>query len=270
MVFRPPFCYIYVNTYNSTKVTIHKELAFKYFRGEISQEEERVLHAWIKAEDKNLVTFHNWEEEFARLFHIIYVFFYRFAVRRRRSLWIPFAVAASLLLVAGSIFFFRPAAPQLFAMEAPAGEKCRMTLPDSTIVWLNSESKLNFDDSFNRKDRNVELIGEAYFEVAHNSEKPFIVNCGDVSVLVLGTKFNIEAYPENRFVSASVVEGHVEFSRGLAHIDLYEGQSASYDLLSKVFSRSAVKSDDACAWTESRFVFDDIDIRELTEKLSRI
>ena len=155
-------------------------------------------------------------------------------------------------------------------MEAPAGEKCRMTLPDSTIVWLNSESKLNFDDSFNRKDRNVELIGEAYFEVAHNSEKPFIVNCGDVSVLVLGTKFNIEAYPENRFVSASVVEGHVEFSRGLAHIDLYEGQSASYDLLSKVFSHSAVKSDDACAWTESRFVFDDIDIRELTEKLSRI
>lgn len=266
-------------------MTDYKELSFKYFRGEISREEEHELHAWIKAEDVNLETLHKWEEEWmasgsedvskswnqvlGRLSSRQILEEGEIRIRKRNFLWIPFAVAASLLLVAGSIFMFRPSDPQLLAMEAPSGEKCRMTLPDSTVVWLNSGSKLTLDDSFNHKERNVNLVGEGYFEVHPNAKKPFRVNCGDVSVLVKGTKFNIEAYPEDRFVSTSVLEGHVEFSRGYAHIDLYKGQSARYDILSKAFSRSSKNAADACAWTESRFVYDGIDIYELAEKLSR-
>ena len=286
MVFQPPFCSIYVNTYNSTRVANHKELAFKYFRGEISREEEHALLDWIKEEDANLLALHNWEEEWnasensviddkweqmlGRISARQALEEGEIRIRRRRSpLWIPFAIAASLLLVAGSIFFFRPSEPQMFAMEAPSGEKCRMTLPDSTVVWLNSGSTITFDDSFNRKERSVKLTGEGYFDVHHDAEKPFIVNCGDVTVLVRGTKFNIEAYPETRYVSTSVVEGHVEFAHGFAHIDLYDGQSARYDLLSKVFSRSSGDTNDACAWTESRFTYDGINLHELAEKLSR-
>ena len=266
-------------------MTNYKELSFKYFRGEITAEEERELHSWIKAEDANLTTLHKWEEEWmasgsedvskdwnqllGRLSSRQILEEGEIRIRKRHSLWIPFAVAASLLLAAGSIFLHRPSEPQLLVMEAPSGEKCRMTLPDSTVVWLNSGSRLTIDDSFNRKERNVNLVGEGYFEVYPNAKKPFRVNCGDVSVLVKGTKFNIEAYPEGRFVSTSVVEGHVEFSRGDAHIDLYKGQSAKYDVLAKVFSRSSENAADVSAWTESRFVYDGIDIYELAEKLSR-
>ena len=154
-------------------------------------------------------------------------------------------------------------------MEAPAGEKCRVALPDHSVEWLNSGSKLSFEDSFNRTERTVTLVGEGYFDVAHDDDRPFTVRCGDVSVLVKGTRFNVSAYPEDRYVVTSVVEGHVVFSDGTAGLDLYKGQSAHYDLLAGRFSRSLENPDDVSAWTESRFVYDNINLVELADKLSR-
>ncbi len=266
----------------------YKELAFNYFRGDITGEDERVLNAWVKEDDGNAAQLRGWEKEWlgsesdaqadqwARMLG-------RIAVRQtveegemrldhptpRR--WPAFAaVAASLALVAG-LFFLRPRPQesQLYAMEAPAGEKCRVALPDNSVVWLNSGSKLSFEDSFNRKERTVTLVGEGYFDVAHDVDRPFTVRCGDVSVLVKGTRFNVSAYPEDRYVVTSVVEGHVVFSDGTARMDLYKGQSAHYDLLAGRFSRSLEDPDDVSAWTESRFVYDNINLVELADKLSR-
>ncbi len=266
----------------------YKELAFNYFRGDITGEDERVLNAWVKEDDQNAAQLREWEKEWlgsesdaqadqwARMLG-------RIAVRQtveegemrldhptpRR--WPAFAaVAASLALVAG-LFFLRPRPQesQLYAMEAPAGEKCRVALPDNSVVWLNSGSKLSFEDSFNRKERTVTLVGEGYFDVAHDVDRPFTVRCGDVSVLVKGTRFNVSAYPEDRYVVTSVVEGHVVFSDGTAQMDLYKGQSTHYDLLAERFSRSLEDPDDVSAWTESRFVYDNINLVELADKLSR-
>ena len=268
----------------------YKELAFNYFRGDITGEDERVLNAWVKEGDQNAAQLREWEEEWlgsesesesqadqwARMLG-------RIAVRQTveegemrldhpaRRRWPAFAaVAAALALVAGLFFLLpRPQESQLYAMEAPAGEKCRVALPDNSVVWLNSGSKLSFEDSFNRKERTVTLVGEGYFDVAHDVDRPFTVRCGDVSVLVKGTRFNVSAYPEDRYVVTSVVEGHVVFSDGTARMDLYKGQSAHYDLLAERFSRSLEDPDDVSAWTESRFVYDNINLVELADKLSR-
>lgn len=266
-------------------MTDYKNLAIMYFNGEISAADETILYAWIKADGKHRDQFHKWEEEWnaslgskqsedwtkimGRLSarEVIDLGAIRVQKRRLPILW-PVLSAAAIMILA-LIIFFRPAEPQLFAMDAPAGEKCRMTLPDSTVVWLNSCSSIRFEDSYNKKERNVVLVGEGFFEVAHNPEKPFRVNCGEASVLVKGTKFNVSAYPEDGRIITSVVEGHVEFSHGPAHIDLYKGQSARFDVITKAFSRSQEDPENVSAWRDSWFIYENISLAELVNKLSR-
>jgi len=263
----------------------YKELAIKYFSGRISADEESELYSWVKEKDANLEMLHSWEEEWKEsegqsLNNSWERMLGKIAARevldgaelqtaKKPVRWWSYAAAAAVALMV----LLRVAIPhgdqQIYAMEAPVGEKCRVLLPDSTVVWLNSDSRLSFNESFNHKVRNVKLIGEGYFEVSHNAKKPFSVDCGEVSVLVRGTKFNVSAYPEDKKVSASVVEGHVSFAHEDAQIELYKGQSAQYDLLSETFSRSVEDPENAAAWTKSRFIYDNITLRELAAKLSR-
>ena len=262
----------------------YQELAQKYFRGEISDQEERTLYDWVKSDDKHLEALHLWEgqwqeteggkasEQWARILGRLSAREVLEAedatpVRRRVPLWSLAAAAAAL--VATLILTLRPAPVQLYTMEAPAGERCRIFLPDSSVVWLNSGSKLCFDDSFNAKKRSVRLYGEGFFEVAHREDKPFNVSCGEVSVIVRGTRFNVSAYPEERYVQASVLDGHVSFVHGDAHVELFKGQSARFDLVSGRFSRSPADPADEAAWTKSQFVYSGISLTELAEKLSR-
>ncbi len=265
-------------------MTDFKQAAFDYFRGEISLERERELYAWVKSCDNNLTTLHEWEDEWKttdqpelddKWTRILGCVAARntleesaIRIKRNNSFW-WYAVSAAAAVAIVLVFALRPTPAQLYAMEAPAGEKCRVFLPDSSVVWLNSGSRISFDESFNVKNRNVTLVGEGFFEVARNDIMPFLVNCRQATVMVKGTKFNLSAYPEDRFVEASVLEGHVVFAHGPAHLDLFNGQSARFDLLSRGFSRSSKDPSDICGWMESRFIYNNISLSELAEKLSR-
>ena len=271
-------------------MTNRKEQAFKYFRGIISTVEERDLHDWVKEDPANYAILHSWEKEWAAaesdsisgkwgemlgriaVRHTVEEGELRIDRRPRGWLYASIAVVAAIFVAALAIYSFAPMfnrPAQLYSTEAPAGEKCRVILPDNTTVWLNSGSRLSYDDSYSRKERNVRLVGEGYFEVAKDDEHPFIVDCGDASVLVKGTKFNVSAYPEDSQIITGVVDGHVVFSHGAAHVDLFKGQSATYNILTKVFSRSKKAPSNLCAWTESRFVYENINLSELAEKISR-
>lgn len=92
----------------------------------------------------------------------------------------------------------------------PRGSKVvNLTLNDGTKVWLNSESSLKYPTAFAGNTRNVEITGEAYFEVAHNKTKPFYVTKGDMQVLVLGTHFNINTYDDEESIKVTLLEGSV-------------------------------------------------------------
>ena len=95
--------------------------------------------------------------------------------------------------------------------ENPKGQKSRVYLPDGTVVWLNSESELQYPEKFNDTVRLVKLQGEAFFDVAENKDIPFVVEAGQTSTRVLGTIFNINAFPENNGVTISLIEGTVSF-----------------------------------------------------------
>lgn len=143
----------------------------------------------------------------------------------RRTLFpVRWMVAASLILIAGagiSLFYVELAkvdhhsAINAAQFETRAGEKKQIRLQDGTTVWLNAQSKLVLAKDFNGDTRNVDLIGEAYFDVAHSKDKPFKVHTRAFNINVLGTAFNVKAYPAELNATATLIRGSISM-RGLS------------------------------------------------------
>ncbi|MDR2148105.1 MAG: FecR domain-containing protein [Tannerella sp.] len=96
-----------------------------------------------------------------------------------------------------------------YTIEAPKGGKSYMTLIDGSKVWLNAGSTLHFDQSFGEQTRKLTLLGEAYFEVAHDTQRPFMVEASGITIAALGTAFNVKAYPDDNLIETTLVEGSV-------------------------------------------------------------
>jgi len=92
------------------------------------------------------------------------------------------------------------------------GSKTNLVLPDGTKVWLNAGSKLNYDKNYGSSLREVGLIGEAYFDVVKNAEKPFIIHTGKIEIKVLGTAFNVKSYPGEKTIETSLIRGSIEIT----------------------------------------------------------
>lgn len=103
-------------------------------------------------------------------------------------------------------------------LVVPFGKTARVKLSDGSLVWVNAGSRIIFPDKFSSKKREIYLVGEAYFEVAHNKEKPFIVKTSTVTIRVLGTSFNVSSYPDDDFVSAVLKEGKIEMEENKSKI----------------------------------------------------
>jgi transmembrane sensor len=95
---------------------------------------------------------------------------------------------------------------------AKPGKKMRLLLPDGTQIWLNSDSKINYNKAFDGKTREVVLVGEAFFDVAKDKTRPFIIHTKAMDIKVLGTAFNVKAYPSDKTTEASLVHGSIEAS----------------------------------------------------------
>lgn len=92
----------------------------------------------------------------------------------------------------------------------PYGSRSQLVLPDGTRIWLNSGSKIKYDRQFGQNNRNISLEGEAYFDVKRNERLPFFVNTSELTIKVLGTAFNIKAYPDEDFIETTVEKGMVQ------------------------------------------------------------
>jgi transmembrane sensor len=92
------------------------------------------------------------------------------------------------------------------------GSRTHLTLPDGTLVWLNAGSRLSYGKNYNTTTREVNLTGEAFFDVAHNTQKPFLIHTTRIDVQVLGTRFNVKSYPSDRTTEATLIRGSIEVS----------------------------------------------------------
>jgi len=129
-------------------------------------------------------------------------------------LW-RFIAAAAVLVVIGSAVLYNkdiinlvtPA--QQVLISSKAGQHRQVRLPDGTKVWLNPATQISYPDHFSDEKREVNLIGEAFFEVVHDTKHPFIISSGKLKTVVLGTSFNVQAYPKANSAEVTVVTGRV-------------------------------------------------------------
>lgn len=200
------------------------QLLTLYGRNECSTEELAELHEWYRQLETNQappftndqaavqLQAHLWEQ-------------LKTARRPARVFRLPVwaRVAAVALVLAGAAFWLVQATssktttplaetPQPKKISIPYGATKKIQLPDGTEVWLNAGSELLYAADFNTSNRTVQLSGEAFFDVKKDAERPFIINTGKMNIRVLGTAFNVKAYPEDKTSEASLIRGAIEVS----------------------------------------------------------
>ena len=154
-------------------------------------------------------------------------------------------------------------------LSAPKGVALRIFLPDSTEVWLNSGSTITILASYGKKDRNVELDGEGFFDVTHDKLKPFIVRAKNSVVKVLGTQFNLSAYSADVAVKTTLVQGSVDVSTRNNKLRLIPGQQAVVSENSNIVLNNNVNINEIIDWKEGYFRFNDKPIGEILTELAK-
>jgi len=146
-----------------------------------------------------------------------------------------------------------------------------LLLPDSTQVWLNASSTLEFPEQFDGKLREVTLSGEAYFDVKHAQDIPFVIHTGQVATTVLGTAFNIKAYPGFKDIIVSVSRGKVKVTRGDQLLaTLTKGQQVKVGSESDDITKKQIDETDVAAWQKGKLVYDDERFEEIVTNLKQI
>jgi len=154
-------------------------------------------------------------------------------------------------------------------LSTPTGGQYNIVLADGTKVFLNAVSSIKYPTQFNGDQRIVELQGEAYFEVAKNKNKPFLVKSDNQTIEVLGTHFNVHAYTNESAIKTTLLEGSVAVSSKNQKAILKPGQQSN---VSESSSRIAIKEVDteaAIAWKNGRFKFDNADLKSVMKQLER-
>lgn len=159
---------------------------------------------------------------------------------------------------------------QLITVSTPKGGQYQIRLPDGTNVWLNAATFLKYPVSFEgKKERRVELNGEAYFEVAKNTGKPFLVTAGEQVVKVLGTHFNISNYADEPLVKTTLLEGKVEVSAYGRPEELMPGQQTVLDRGTARVEVREVDAEEAVDWKDGMFRFNNERLESIMRKISR-
>lgn len=191
---------------------------------------------------------------------------------RRLVLARTFATAAAVALLCLSVWtaylYMQPVAMQTVSTLA---ETRTVNLPDGTSVTLNHYSTLTYPERFKTDNREVELNGEAYFEVSKDKKHPFIVQTEAVDVRVLGTQFNVDAYRDSPDVRTTLLTGSVAVSNksNSEHMILKPNEIAIYNKVEKKLTRKLLEdATDEISWRHGEFIFDDVPLRDIARELS--
>lgn len=261
----------------------------KYIRGSISEEEYNELQQQIQNDsDSSVGDMLNecWQKDLN-----IHVMPRAAKERTRRQInekikkdmrrvWFKRAsiIAASILipvLIISTVYFYKEMdhykqIPNIVSVNK--GQRAGITLPDGTIVHLNSESKLTYTPDFNGKLREVVLEGEAFFEVTPNKEKPFIVKTSVFDVEVLGTSFNVSVYNDENIVETALMEGKVKLTmQGCPSKPVYltPSQKFIYSRSDRQGTISIMEGDTELAWKQGILAFSAEPLEEVFRKIER-
>lgn len=159
-------------------------------------------------------------------------------------------------------------------IQSPLGIRSHILLPDGTDLWLNAGSKIRYCIPFVREKRQLELSGEAFLHVARNENAPFLVNTEYTSIQVLGTQFNVKAYPEDEQIEVTLKEGSVEFSCATSDTKEFSTLMVPNDHLTfwkkdGHITKENIAIDKYIAWTQNKMIFDHTPLTELVKYVER-
>jgi transmembrane sensor len=263
-----------------------KSLFKRYQEGTATQEERVLVETWFESHygqrgrmlsrNEEAEVFEDLDARVAAMLADVPV-----EVRRPNYRWLQ--MAAMFLALLGSGLFIgnkfskKAVLPETFTeIRSLNGVKKEITLKDGTTVFLNSGSSVFVSSRFGERTREVKLNGEAFFNVHHNAAKPFIIHSGKLQTTVLGTSFDIKAYPEDEHVKVSVSTGRVkvEGSSAAAKPALYakaltHNQALVYDKVKDSHLVTTVNVDSISAWRSNHLNFDNASYEEIARMLGR-
>lgn len=176
------------------------------------------------------------------------------------SRFYKYAVVVLLFMTLGIVFVYNrnngPDKREFAQCVVPDGKCDRVVLPDSSVIWINGGTTVRYAKDFGVHERWVELDGEAYFEVTHKSDMPFVVDMKDFQIEVFGTKFNVSSYNEDEWAEAVLDEGHIGVrlkSSGHSFIDLQTREKVIFDRKEQKLTKEMTT--DTRSWKDGFLVF---------------
>ena len=265
------------------------ELIIKYLNKAASEEDKTTLLAWLKADETNreyfLKTQKLWnlsnihfmpEDEITKALDKVNMNISVIENRRQKNRLLLFRIAAAVIVICmlsvGSFYmgvnFNKYANPEPVTMNQVImgnGNRGFVTLPDGTVAWLNSGSKLIYPEKFEGKSRSVRLDGEGYFEVKKDEKKPFFVETENMIVNVLGTIFDIQNYTRKPVAETVLMSGKVEVTlkENNKKFILQPDQKISYNKETGQYKLTQVDAEEYAIWTNDKLILD-------SEKLSKV
>jgi len=271
--------------------TIHESIV-RLFSGEAGNEEKSRVEAWLNQESANRKLFHDLREIWLSsgvknntddydVEHAIQLFKQKTSFLEKKAPgknflpgFLRYAAIFILMLMLPATYYFgrrsTTGADAMTTIACAAGDKTTVVLPDSSKVFLNSDSKLTFSNNFRNGSRQVSLKGEAYFQVRKDPENPFRVSTSDLDVEVLGTEFNLKAYAGEPTITTTLVTGSLEVSSRKESIRIKPSQKLVFDKAAGKMLVSDI-SDFApeTEWKDGRFVFRNRSLVEMEHQLER-
>lgn len=252
---------------------MEKETLYKFFDGKASREEKEAVRIWLESSPENEQELFREREFFDAM---ILSGSTKSAGEEKKShpffrtvLFEAIKIAAVFVItVACGTYFYkseiRKIGEAMNTIKVSAGQRANLTLPDGTNVWLNARSEMRYPAVFTGNKREITLDGEAYFEVTHNEDKPFVVQTNKCNVEVLGTKFNVEAYSDSEDFCTSLMEGSVRVSdKGNPSETVLLSPNHMVSLENGQLSTSPILDFDVFRWKEGLICFRNMNFEQL-------
>lgn len=274
-------------------------LLFTYFSDKLTQEEEKILAEWLKADYANKKIFSEMAEWWAiahvphfmeskesefnrRFYHLIKqtkpvktsFLNTRRLIRVAASLLILLTVGLSAYYAGTNSLLTSDSGSQesVYEAEVPFGGQSKLILPDQSIVWINAGSTLKYQEDRKLNQREVLLTGEAYFEVASDSLRPFIVKTEKLDVEVLGTTFNVKAYEDDETIDVVLLTGKIDvlLESSAESIELVPNQLLTFNKETEEANVSVVYGLDYAAWKDGILRFSEQSFTKIANVLERV
>lgn len=269
-----------------------KELIEKYLNGKADTSEQAELLAWLRVKG-NKNTFNRQKQAWKKNLdsdelpfgsdqswnriqdHYLQNGYQNWQITKRINWYFKVAAAIFFMTSLGSLVYFYPKnqTSEVYTnVIADNGQVSKVMLPDSSYVWLNSGSELTYSNLYAIENRDIQLNGEAYFDVKRNTGLPFEVSSGEIVVQVLGTTFNVNAYPESEKIDVTLLSGKVKLNSSQSNSFEYElspGEHASFNKESRTIKVENVNTERLVSWKEGILNVYDLSLDEVMIRLEK-